>query len=223
MKITLFLALFSSFCFANTKVEIIALEIEGLHQASMNGDYDQIINSILIKPDLAKLSIYPVQRAMNVFNSPCQNCCLSPVNKNPEFYSYNTEQYLQTDALATAKVYIFTAKGTPIINSLNELKGKNIGISRGVSYGKAFTEANLTTFPVKSIAQNIKKLELKRIDAFVAFAPDVFITFKNMGIEPYPHDSKTPLVIHHDRLVCRGVPQSFIDRFNKELEILKSK
>jgi len=222
MKILLILVLFSSLCIANNKVEIIALEIEGLHQESLTGDYDQIINTILIKPGLANLSIYPVERAMNAFNSPCQNCCLSPVNKDAEFYNYDTEQYLQTDILTTAKVYIFTAKGMPVINSLRDLKDKNVGVSRGVSYGKAFNEANLTTFPVKNIIQNIKKLDLKRIDAFVAFAPDVFITFKNMGIEPYPHDSKNPIVIHHDRLVCRGVSPSFIDHFNKELNVLRS-
>ena len=179
-----------------------------------------MINEIVVDAGLGHLNLYPAVRAKKMFASGCTNCCLSAVNKNPDFYDY-TNGYVETLPMSTVKVYIFTAQGTKSLKSLDELKNKVVGVRRGIPYGKRFEQAKLNLSIVDSIKQNILKLDRGRVDAFVAYVPDAYQVFKELGRKPYPHDISHPIAVHNDNLVCRGVSQSFIDTFNKKLQNIK--
>jgi len=120
-----------------------------------------------------------------------------------------------------AKVYIFVNQGQTPISCLEDLKEKKVGIRLGMPYGKSFENAKLKTYEVPEIGQNIKKIKAGRIDAFVAYIPDAYRAFRELGTAPYPHDASNPLAVHPDRLVCRGVDQEFITKFNELLKQLK--
>ena len=211
------------YCYADSKVKILTLEIPGLHQEHHNGYYDKIINEILIKPGFAVLTTLPIKRGIMAFENQCEKCCISPANMDPNFHPYQGTQYLQTDPMGIAKAFVFTPIGELAIKSLKELKGKNIGVTRGVHYGKEFEQMKLKTFAVKDISQNINKVNLKRIDAFIAYSPDVYLAFKKLGIKPFPHEKNSPIAIHYERLVCKGVELSFINLFNRELAQMAAK
>lgn len=201
------------------QVRIIAFEIPGLHQQDFQGGYDKIINQILVAEQLAYLEIFPPARAEKLF-SDCQNCCITPANSDAEFYSYDSE-VIVSDAMNTAKIYIFSPPGSPIITSLSQLQDKVIGTRYGMPYGNTFVAANLKKIEVSMLKEHLKLIEYKHIDAFIAYAPDVFHMFEKAGITPFPHYRQKPYAVHPDALVCRGVSQDFINTFNSGLDKLK--
>ena len=203
---------------AFAEVKILGIEIPGLHESSGSGVYDIIVNKTVVAHDDAQLIILPPARAEAEFEQ-CTNCCFSPANKNPEFYDFG-DDYVQTKPMNVAKVYIFSADNAPIYNDLNELQNKKIGTRAGMPYGKTFDNANLDTREVSDIEKNVKKLQLGRIDAFVAYVPDAYLTFADMGITELPHNQAKPVAVHEDSLVCKGVSENFIENFNHGLQSL---
>jgi len=216
MKSFLILLALSFFSVANAQVLVIGIDIPGLHQKDGNGDYDKIVNQSLVKSGKATLKVLPPARAELEF-SRCNNCCFSPANKNPEFYEFG-EAYVQTKPMGIAKIYIWSKKGSKAIEKLDELKGKKVGIRHGMPYGKTFDNFGLRTDPVKTIRSNILKLEKGRIDAFIAYVPDAYNVFEEMGIEPLPHTKNNPMAVHEDSLICKGVSNTFVEEFNNSIK-----
>ena len=202
-----------------SEVSIIGLEIPGLHQNDGQGVYDKIVNQTVVRKRLAKLDVYPPGRAELVFKT-CENCCLTPANKNPEFYNFSKD-IVESDSMNTAKIYIFVKKGEKTIFKLEDLKGKEVGIRRGMPYGKSFERSNLKTHTVNTIEKNIFLTLTNRIDAFIAYVPDAYYAFRNVRMDPFPHEISKPLAVHPDRLVCRGVSLEFMNQFNSLLNDLK--
>jgi len=197
-------------------VTIYALKLDGLHQKDGKGAYDMIINESLPSSNGAKLEVKPPAYAEKLF-SKCTNCCISPANKSPEFYDYGADT-VESKAMNYAKIYIYTPKGSATINSLAGLKGKKVGVRHGLPYGKSYDAAGLNSKAVDKIEKNIKKIDHGSIDAFIAYVPDANIVFKGLGIAPYPHDTANPMAVHPDALVCKGVPDSFMDGFNQGIK-----
>ncbi|MFT7374148.1 MAG: hypothetical protein ACI8VC_000203 [Candidatus Endobugula sp.] len=208
-------ALIISSTTAQAEVSIIAIAIPGLHQNDGNGEYDQIIRKSVVDKGLASIGVLPPSRAEQKFES-CTNCCLSPANTNKDFYDFGTD-VLVSKPMSTAKIYIFTAKETAPLDSLDDLKGKKVGVRNGMPYGKTFDTAGLNTKSVSTIELNINKLDSGRIDAMVSYVPDAYAAFESLGIPPFPHNKDKPIAVHPDSLVCKDVPQSFIDTFNSSL------
>jgi len=201
------------------EVKIIAIEIPGLHQKDGKGVYDQILEETVVKNHLATVHLYPPARAEKMF-SECQNCCFSPANKNQEFYDFG-DDIVQTHPMNIAKIYIFVNKGQRPIHRLEDLRGKKVGIRTGMPYGKSFENIKLNTQAVPKLELNIKKVQKGRIDAFIAYIPDAYNAFRQLGMEPLPHDVANPVAVHPDSLVCRNVQPEFISKFNALLKNLK--
>ncbi|MBL4907152.1 MAG: hypothetical protein JKX94_06855, partial [Sneathiella sp.] len=68
-----------------------------------------------------------------------------------------------------------------------------------------------------SIESNVKKLKAGRIDAFLAYWPDAYTIFDEMGMPYLPHTANTPIAIHQDALLCRDdeIGKAVISNFNK--------
>ena len=204
----------------SAKVKVIGIEILGLHQQDFQGSYDRIINQI-VGQDI-ELKVLSPKRAKNAFNK-CQNCCLTPANKDPEFYEYG-DDVIQTDPMNTAKIYIFVNTGNPPLTTLEELKGMKVGIRRGMPYGKSVESSNLNFNVVNRLKQNITLLEMGRVSAIIAYVPDLYQVLGELNRKPFPHDKTHPLAIHPDSLICRSVSPKFMLQFNNGLkEMIKKK
>lgn len=199
------------------KPTIIGIEIFGLHQQDAQGAYDRIIRQIL-GADI-ELLVHPPERASEEFGR-CQNCCLSPANKNPEFYDYGND-VVQSHPMNSAKIYIFVDSGSPPVNTLDELKGKRVGIRFGMPYGKSVETSNLDFNIVNKLKQNVLMLDMGRIDAIIAYVPDIYQVFEELNRRPFPHDKANPLEVHRDSLICRGVDSKLINEFNAGLKTMR--
>lgn len=209
LALTLWLTSFSGLA----QINVYALELDGLHQSDGSGLYDKHF-----LPDNAdiKLIVLPPTRAQVEFAN-CIACCLSPINKDPNFYDVPAASK-QSSPLNVARVYAFTAPNSPPISSLTELKGKVVGAMKGIPYGKEIESAGLNLQLANSIMTNIKKLKAKRLDAFIAYTPDAYFVFDEMKEPEFSHDKDNPLAVHPDAVVCKGVSDEFMAKLNSAID-----
>ena len=124
---------------------------------------------------------------------------------------------LKSENIYIKKDYVFTRKGTPLLKTLEDLKGKKVGITRGYPYVRDVTES--TTFTVEftnSDENNAKKLIAGRIDAFVVEEKSGLQAFKKMGVlTSIQYDKTRPLseqdvyFAFHDDMKGRDLENKF--------------
>ena len=197
---------------AKPQVQVLGLEIPGLHQKDGGGEYDRVINDFINEGLSASLVVYSPARALEKFKH-CQHCCVSPANTNEEFYDFD-QSVLLTQPIDVAKIYIFSKVGAQPISHLSKLKGKVVGLRFGMIYGKTIDNAEFTRLKVSDLSEHLLLLEHGHIDAFIAYVPDAYHMFEKKGILPLPHDVKNPIVIHSDNLVCKSTVGDFVEQFN---------
>lgn len=205
------------------KAEPIKLYVQfipSLFQYDNQGVYDQLIR--LATPDgySISLQVLPNHRASNKFKT-CTNCCLSPANLNPNFYSFGKE-VKATQPLNRAKAYIFSLTEDEVYTKLSQLVGKRVGLERGMNYGKAVAAGDFIPSVTNTLLQNFKMLAIHRIDTMIAYTPDIYQAFKEVDPNRFHYDEMQPIAIHNDALVCRDVELDFIKGFNTNLESLRN-
>ncbi|MGB0941209.1 MAG: hypothetical protein ACPGUE_02350 [Marinomonas sp.] len=194
--------------------------IPGLFQYDKQGVYDQVIRLATPDDHSISLQVLPNHRASNEFKT-CTNCCVSPANLNPDFYSFGKE-VIATQPLNRAKAYIFSLTEDEVYTKLNQLVGKRVGLERGMNYGKAVAAGDFIPSVTNSLLQNFKMLMIHRIDTMIAYTPDIYQAFKEVDPNRFHYDEMQPIAIHNDALVCRGVEPDFIKGFNTRLEALRN-
>lgn len=88
-----------------------------------------------------------------------------------------------SEALDCKEDFVFTRKGTPAFSTLEALRGKHVGITRGYPYSRAVTDN--TSFVIEeamSDETNIRKLVAGRIDAFVLDEKTGVKAFEALGL-----------------------------------------
>lgn len=92
-------------------------------------------------------------------------------------------------------------------STLKQLSGKRVGIERGINYGKAVSNADFIPSITNSLLQKFNMMLINRIDAMIAYAPDIYQAFKDVDAAQFQYHKGQPIAIHSDALVCRGVEQ----------------
>ena len=88
-----------------------------------------------------------------------------------------------TESLDCKEDFVFTRKGTPALNTIDALRGKRVGITRGYPYSREVTDN--TSFVIEeamSDETNIRKLVAGRIDAFVLDEKTGIKAFEALGL-----------------------------------------
>ena len=197
-----------------TAVKIAAIDIEGLHQRDGNGEYDKtILNTFSSSEQNVEIKVYSPSRVFKLFETGKVDC-ISPANQNPDFYSFNFKTR-QSKPMFQAKIYIYSPSGTEPYTTLEQLKGKTVGIRGSMVYGNEVENSGLNFKKTKDIESNIKSLNRGEIDAIIAYWPDSDAAFEGLGIEPLPRSEA--ITTHDDSVVCREsyTNNEFIDVMNK--------
>lgn len=196
-------------------VTVISPVIPGLHQTDYQGVFDIVINKLLVESGLATHTVLPTKRSYFEFDK-CISCCFSPDNLDPLFQKASS-QLIETLPINIAKIYIFTRKGDPTLSHLSQLTGKRVGIKHGTTYGTQIDEAPLNRIGAHSILQNMKMLDQGRVDAVIAYIPDMYKVFQEIDADLFDFQEANPLAIYKDSLVCKSVSHHFIQTFNHAL------
>lgn len=91
--------------------------------------------------------------------------------------------------------FAFTKKGSPMLKSVGDLEGKNVGVTLGYPYVRELMENKKIKFDKgHSDEANAQKLAAGRFDAFVVEEKSGLQAFKKSGTEgEMQYDPKTPL------------------------------
>ena len=81
------------------------------------------------------------------------------------------------------------------LSRLSDLKGMKVGVRTGMPYGSRVEKAGLNLIKAKTDEANVKKLKAGRIDAFLAYTPDMMTVFQDLGMSPLPHAADKPVAI----------------------------
>lgn len=209
-------------CVAQTaEIRLVAYNIPALLQTDGKGSYDKIIAQLgHISGRTWSYDVLNPQRAEKLFVSK-EADCVFPLDK----YFSPVNRVLQTDYLNLAKIHIFTPHGATAIDALPALVGLKVGARRGMPYGFKFEALQLDIEWVDDIDQNIRKIQAGRIDAFVAYIPDIWAAFKKNGM---PQDflsyrADKPLLVHEDAFLCHNnaASRAFVADFDAAIKTLR--
>lgn len=197
------------------EVNLGAVGIPGLLTQDKSGTYDKILARVgVVRGKPINYIVLSPARAESGLRSGALDCII-PFDHR--FFT-SAETLLNSAALNTAKIYLFSRPGEGPYNNLEQLSGKIVGIRRGMPYGPKLDE-KVKTEAVNNDDQNVAKLALRRIDAFLAYVPDMWLWAKknNTALPNYSVDK--PIDIHQDAFLCRDSVETrkFLQSFNKAL------
>ena len=161
------------------------------------GFYPALLNKIFKNMGIPlEIKAYPWKRLLDL--SSRGKGGVGGIYENAErlkIYDYSKELlFLET-------ISVVTLKTNPLLyESIGDLKGKQIGVIRGWSYGKDFDAANARkSFTVQEVASdelNLKKLEAGRIEVLVGLKLSVLNTAQKLGIDEKIVIKETPIVVN---------------------------
>jgi hypothetical protein len=197
--------------------QIAVYHLEGLHNQQQSGSYDTLILKVKDLGVDLNLQFSPILRAKHSFNNN-EIDCISPADSSGDPYPFPT---VQTSPINMAKAYIFRRKGDSIIGDPMQLAGLKVGIRTGMNFGNDFEKIKKLVHIelVRDIELNYKKLMAKRIDAFVAYTPDIWNLLGSHELPTLVYDKNHPLLIHPESIVCHDSPENrdFITQFDQAL------
>jgi ABC-type amino acid transport substrate-binding protein len=181
------------------------------------GIYGQRLAEIyaLLAPNWQVLQqVYPPARASMLFETKAADCIVPADIKG----MVDQEHRLISKPFSYASAYIFTRLDQPVVYSLNELEGLVVDKRLGLTYGGIASD-NINFVSVSSIKQNLDMLYKHRIDAFIAYEPDISLF---MAEHPeYQVHRAEEFIIHRqaEAMVChkQQKTQAFLKSFNEKV------
>jgi len=207
----------SNYSVDTSAIKLLAYNIPSIIEINGEGKYDLLFKQVKLSAQQSwHYQVMPPARADKMFQFNKADC-IFPFDKA----FHNDKSTIASDYFTIAEAYIFSAEDTQPFTSLKQLIGKRVGARNGMLYGPEYNELNLNVSLVDSIEQNLEKLKSGRIDAFLAWAPDVMAFFNAKKMQPLPHAQ--PFVFHHDAFLCHNSIQTkqFISEFNQALLTIK--
>lgn len=203
---------------ASIEIKLLAYDIPSILQQDKQGEYDQLFKRV--NAELKQnwtYNIAPPARVDKMFESKRVDCII-PFEKS--FHPLKETINSLPLNIAEARIYSLSEEAT----SISWLKGKTVGARTGMLYGAEFDniKKDKKTYIslVGKVEQNVEKLLSKRIDAFVAWSPDVerAVTEKKITLS-----RSKPFLTHNDAFLCHDTPKSraFIALFNRGLNKVK--
>lgn len=210
------------FCFlpalAKADLAVVGYGNPGLIQADHKGLYDKILVA-LFKDSGEKVSykVMAATEAEKLFVNK-EVDCVFPLDKIAAKVDFVVSQPLNH-----SKLYIYTRAGEGTMKSLNELKGKKIGMKAGATHGARWEAAKLPAEAVADDETNLRNLQAKKIDAFLAFGTEISAQLSKKKMATLAYDVTAPLEVRKDSLLCAKSAKvdSFLKKFNASLGAMK--
>jgi ABC-type amino acid transport substrate-binding protein len=204
----------------HTILKVGAFNIPDVLDEKDNSIYSLILRKVSEQTKVPiKLQYFPTKRALDTFDRG-EVDCLIPIDRR--FFS-KYQKFYQTKHLFLAKAYVFTRHGEKLRVDIGDLENANVAAQHGMQLGDKI-EKNIDLLRVHTSDSLVKMLEVKRIDAFIAYVPDIYAIFEQLKIPALQHDPARPIVVHEDSLTCKITPQNkvLIERFDKGIQALHS-
>jgi ABC-type amino acid transport substrate-binding protein len=190
-----------------------AYAIPGVFELDKTGSYDKALARVASEAGLSlDYVVLAPGRIEDDFKQHKLDCVI-PLDAR--FWS-STEKVVNSEPLNVAKIYVFSRAGDGPYTSVEQLKGKRVGARRGMPYWAKYDRSGINVELVNDDGQNVQKLNANRIDAFLAYVPDMWQWARDSK-QPLPnHDGQQPLAIHKDAFLCRdsAATREFLKAFD---------
>lgn len=206
---------------AQAQLRLGAYAIPGVFESNKTGDYDKVLARLTAsggpKMDYA---VAPPARIDDEFKSGKLDCII-PLDSR---FWHESGKFFNSEPLNIAKIYIFSRNGEGPYTSPDQLKDKRVGVRRGFNYGPKFDAAGLKPSEVNDDNVNVEKLNGNRIDAFVAFVPDMWQWAAEKKQALPNHKADSPMETHKDAFLCIDTPatRDFVKSFDASLVKLRA-
>jgi len=179
-----------------------------------NGVYTKIFKKIFKEIDWRPEWVFlPPKRSMLLFKKSKEHCEI------PGNVKVASDKLIASEPINYAKLYAFTIKGHEKINSLSDLKGKNVVARNGWILGDWQTKVKVNITKVDTEKQQYKMLTTKnrQIDSAVAYMPDFFSVLSDKEMSSLYYSKDFVLNRLEDQIVCFKKPfnRELIDKVNK--------
>jgi ABC-type amino acid transport substrate-binding protein len=190
-----------------------AYAIPGVFEPDKSGNYDKVLAKVAKDSGLKLDYVVLAPGRLETDFKDQKFDCVIPLDAR--FWSSNDKTF-NSEPLNVAKIYLFSRATEGPYWNLDQVKGKRIGVRRGMPYGPVFDGSGLQAEVVNDDDQNVQKLAANRIDAFLAYVPDMWEWSKEKQ-RPLPnHDQTKPFETHKDAFLCRDTAETraFAKTFN---------
>lgn len=122
-----------------------------------------------------------------------------------------------------AKAHFFTLEPVAV-NQIFDDVDLQLGVRRGFSYGEVVRKFQpQQVVEVNTELQNLGMLRKQRVDAFIAYIPDILFHLSKEDISDIYYDADTPLHVHSENIVCHATEQStaLIEQINVRIQALR--
>lgn len=153
-----------------------------MENGQLTGIHVEVIREICkrsgIEPDIQAV---PWKRALKEVSEGRAACIFSPKKTEER----ETFLYFPSDAFDAEKTVLLALKGSDIkASGLDDLKGKNIGMVRGYSYGEKFdNNADIEKTECDNDAQMIKMIDKKRFPLIIGEEGNLKLLAKKQGVQ----------------------------------------
>jgi hypothetical protein len=206
-------------------VKIVSFEIGlDLQTEDGSGFYPRALYRALksVEQDFT-FSVLPLKRSIDHFARKAADCIWAIDVGSLAKVGIPQEGLVESGSLFTSELHLFMPPGVPAISDLSELEGKTVGVSIGSPVPKLLEGLAVNFFDVRTQDIKVRMLEHHRLDAAVAWVPDVLLAFRNNDMAPTAYNPALPIASSDVRLVCWSSPntQAFLQSASPEIEAFR--
>ena len=167
-------------------IRIVSMEIgEGLQTSESPGLYGELIYRILENADVEyDFQVYPLKRALRTFFRDEADCVWALDSGMLRQFDKQHEPLLDSEALFTSTHHVFMVPGAGAIASLGDLAGKKVGLHYYSNMNEELEQVSADLVPVGDNNAKVRLLVNNRVDAILAWMPDVLVAFRTVGAGP---------------------------------------
>lgn len=181
--------LFSGLVSAKEKISLVTYPIPMMVESESKGVFIDFAHKLFADSDVEfDLIMLPRIRALDYFRTKKETILFPAVGDE-----ISGGTYLKTVTFFEKRDYLFFRKGQHY-STLKSLHGKVVGITLGYPYSKDALNAKGVSFETAPNDEaNFKKLELKRIDAFLTEETTGLHALNNAGVKNITYDKDRPV------------------------------
>ena len=205
-------------CYAAERIIIIP-EIPRYFQKDGSGSYQQLMREILRRSgESATLMNYPLSRATVMFDK-FKNSCY-PVSLKLAVDVLRYKLIATGESLNRFKIVIATLKGTAMVTSFDQIRGRSIAAlptADLAAYG--YTASSLTVRYVATHDQGLQMLKAGEVDAMLGSVGDL-IAYK----DKLNYEDADPIYAVDESLVCHpgAASEAFLRKVDPAIKSMKA-
>nr|WP_025898405.1 transporter substrate-binding domain-containing protein [Sneathiella glossodoripedis] len=191
---------------------------DGIQTLDNTGIYPDILNALMSgKENHFTFKVLPLRRLIREFQSRQIDCVWALDAQLLNKLMQSNERFLESSAVFNSSHIVITHIDEPKLNDLSELKNKNVALLNGSHMEEKLRSLGAKVMLVPDQDTKIRLIKNRRVDAILAWTPDIFITMKNYSINTGNLSVSYEITATPVRLVCRNSEET--DRFIKSVNI----